>query len=53
MIRRSSSSEDWYYVPTKSNVADDLKRFTGFQTLKNQSRTGPDFRLQEILSQSI
>ena len=31
-IRRSSSIEDWYYVPTKLNVTDDLTRFTGFQT---------------------
>ena len=48
-IRRSSSIEDWYYVPTKLNVADDLTRFTGFQTLTNQSRwcTGPEFLLQD------
>ena len=29
-IQRSSISEDWNYVPTKLNVADDLTRFTGF-----------------------
>ena len=34
-IGRSSSIEDWYYVPTKLNVADDLTRFTAFQTLAN------------------
>ena len=47
-IRRSSSTEEWYYVPTKLNVADDLRRFTVFQTLRNQSRwcTGPEFLLQ-------
>ena len=47
-IRRSSSIAAWYYVPTKLNVADDLTRFTGFQTLANQSRwcAGPDFLLQ-------
>ena len=48
-IRRSSSIEDWYYVPTKLNVADGLTRFTGFQTLTNQSRwcRGPEFLLQD------
>ena len=48
-IRRSSSIEDWYYVPTKLNVADDLTRFIGFQTLTNQSRwcTGSEFLLQD------
>ena len=48
-IRRSSSIEDWYYLPTKLNVTDDLTSFTGFQTLANQSQwcTGPDFLLQD------
>ena len=48
-MRRSSSIEDWYYVPIKLNVADDLTRFTGFQTLTNQSRwcIGPEFLLQD------
>ena len=48
-IRRSSSMEDWYYVPIKLNVADDLTRFTGFQTLTNQLQwcTGPEFVLQD------
>ena len=48
-IRRSSTIEDWYYVHTKSNVAEDLTRFTGFQTLTSQSRwcAGPKFLLQD------
>ena len=48
-IGRSSSIEDWYYVTTKLNIADDSTRFTGFQTLTNQSRwcTGPAFLLQD------
>ena len=41
--------EDWYYVPTTLNLADDLTRFTGFQTLTNQSWwcTGPELLLQD------
>ena len=48
-IRRRSSMEDWYYVPTKLNAADDLTRFTGFQTLTIQLWwcTGPEFLLQD------
>ena len=48
-IRRISSIEDCYFVPTKLNLADDSTRFTGFQTLTNQSRwcTGPEFLLQD------
>ena len=48
-IQRSSSIEDWYYVPTKWNVVDDLTSFTGFQTLTNQSLwfTGLEFLLQD------
>ena len=48
-VRRSSSIEEWHYVPTKLNVADDLTRFSGFQTLTSQSRwcAGPEFLLQD------
>ena len=48
-IRRRSSMEDWYYVPTELNAADDLTRFTGFQTLTIQLWwcTGPEFLLQD------
>ena len=48
-IPRSSNIEDWYYIPTKVNAADDLTRFTGFQTLTSQSRwcIGPEFLLQD------
>ena len=34
-IRRSSSINDWYYVPTKLNVTDDLTIFTVFQSWQN------------------
>ena len=46
-IQRSSSMEDWY-MTTKLNVTDDLTRFTGFQTLTNQSQwyASPDVLLQ-------
>ena len=48
-IGRSSSTKDCYYVPTKLNVTNDLRRFTGFETLTNQLRwcTGPDFFLHQ------
>ena len=41
--------EDWYYVRTKLNAADDSTRFTGFQTLASQSRwcMGPEFPVQD------
>lgn len=47
-ILRSSSIQDWFYVPTKLNAADDLTSHAGFRTLTNQSRwfTGPEIILQ-------
>ena len=35
-IRRSSSIEDWYYVPTRLNVKGNFTRFAGFKNLANQ-----------------
>ena len=47
-ILRSSSIQDWFYVPTKLNAADDLTSHADFRTLTNQSRwfTGPEIILQ-------
>ena len=47
-ILRSSSIQDWFYVPTKLNAADDLTSHAGFRTLTNQSQwfTGPEIILQ-------
>lgn len=34
----SSMTEEWFYVPTKKNVGDDLTRYKGFDNLTNRSR---------------
>ena len=51
-IRENSSIDDWYYIPTKLNVADELTRYFGFKNLTNQSRwcNGPEFLQQDNIN---
>ena len=54
-IGNSSNTEEWFYVLTKENVADDLTSYKGFDTLYNRSRwcVGPDFLYKEDASESL
>lgn len=49
-IRRSWSIEDWNYVSTKLNVADDLTKFTGFKNLTNH---GFRVKVQSFLQKTV
>ena len=47
--------EEWFYVPTNQNVADDFPHYKGFDNLINRSRwcIGPDFLHKEVAWQSL
>ena len=54
-ICNSSKMEEWFYVPTNQNVADDFPHYKGFDNLINRSRwcIGPDFLHKEVAWQSL
>ena len=54
-ICNSFKTEEWFYVATNQNVADDLRRYKGFNNLTNRSRwyVRPDFFHKKVASESL
>ena len=50
-VRNNSNPEDWRYVPSDLNVADDCSRGVKFNDLSNNHRwiTGPSFLYQQTI----
>ena len=53
-ILNSTNIEDWQYVPTKSNAADDATRYISFHDLNSNSRwfKGPDFIYKDSVTKT-
>ena len=54
-IRNNSTVNEWHYVSTKDNIADDLTRYKGFDSLQKTSRScnGPDFLYNSLEDHEI
>ena len=50
-IRNNSNPDDWRYIPSDLNVADDCSRGVKFNDLSNNHRwiTGPSFLYQQTI----
>ena len=49
-IRKSSKTEEWFYVPINQNVADNLTHYKRFDNLTNRLRccVGTNFLYKEL-----
>ena len=54
-IRNNSTVNEWHYVSTRDNIADDLTRYKGFDSLQKASRwcNGPDFLYNSLENHEI
>ena len=54
-IRNSFKTEEWFYVSTNQNLADDVTQYKGFDNLTNRSRwcVKPDFLNKEVTLESL
>ena len=54
-IRDNCTVNEWHYVSTKDNIADDLMRYKGFDSLQKTSRwyNGPDFLYNSLENHEI
>ena len=54
-IHKNSKVNEWRYVSTKDNIADNLTRYKGFNSLQKASRwcNGPDFLYNSLENHEI
>ena len=54
-IHNNSKFNEWHYVSTKDNIADNLTRYKGFNSLQKASRwcNGPDFLYNSLENHEI
>ena len=54
-IESNSKVNEWHYVSTKDNIADNLTRYKGFTSLQKASRwcNGPDFLYNSLENDEI
>ena len=54
-IHNNCTVNEWHYVSTKDNIADDLTRYKGFDSLQKASRwyNGPDFLYNSLENHEI
>ena len=54
-IHKNSKFNEWHYVSTKDNIADNLTRYKGFNSLQKASRwcNGPDFLYNSLENHEI